>query len=119
MTMRIEKAASGTRQPGHYPVGQAPVGLWEGGSRRRQVRVQTASEHPTVEAVGMITGTHAIIFAEDADRGRAPSSGTSSGFPPSMPTTAGSSSSSRPPSSASIPKTVGTAREVPASSWWA
>jgi hypothetical protein len=29
MTARIEKMASG-RQPGHYPVGQAPVGLWEG-----------------------------------------------------------------------------------------
>ncbi len=30
MTKRMEKATSGTRQPGHYPVGQAPVGLWEG-----------------------------------------------------------------------------------------
>ncbi len=30
MTARIEKAASGERQPGHYRVGQAPVGLWEG-----------------------------------------------------------------------------------------
>ncbi len=29
MTKRIEKMASG-RQPGHYPVGGAPVGLWDG-----------------------------------------------------------------------------------------
>ena len=29
MTARIEKMSSG-RQPGHYPVGKAPVGLWEG-----------------------------------------------------------------------------------------
>jgi len=29
MTARIEKMASG-RQPGHYPVGKAPVGLWDG-----------------------------------------------------------------------------------------
>jgi len=26
----MEKATSGTRQPGHYRLGQAPVGLWEG-----------------------------------------------------------------------------------------
>jgi hypothetical protein len=30
MTARIEKAAAGERQPGHYRVGRAPVGLWEG-----------------------------------------------------------------------------------------
>jgi hypothetical protein len=30
MQKRLEKAASGRRQPGHYAVGQAPVGLWEG-----------------------------------------------------------------------------------------
>ncbi len=30
MTTRMEKATSGRRQPGHYRVGQAPVGLWEG-----------------------------------------------------------------------------------------
>jgi hypothetical protein len=30
MTKRMEKATSGKRQPGHYRVGQAPVGLWEG-----------------------------------------------------------------------------------------
>lgn len=30
MKARIEKAASGERQPGHYRVGQAPVGLWDG-----------------------------------------------------------------------------------------
>jgi hypothetical protein len=30
MQKRIERAAAGGRQPGHYPVGQAPVGLWEG-----------------------------------------------------------------------------------------
>jgi hypothetical protein len=29
MQKRLEKAASGERQPGHYRVGQAPVGLWE------------------------------------------------------------------------------------------
>jgi hypothetical protein len=30
MTKRMEKAISGERQPGHYRVGQAPVGLWDG-----------------------------------------------------------------------------------------
>ena len=30
MQQRLEKATSGQRQPGHYPLGQAPVGLWEG-----------------------------------------------------------------------------------------
>jgi hypothetical protein len=30
MQLRLEKGASGKRQPGHYPVGEAPVGLWEG-----------------------------------------------------------------------------------------
>jgi hypothetical protein len=30
MQQRLEKAASGKRQPGHYRVGQAPVGLWDG-----------------------------------------------------------------------------------------
>jgi hypothetical protein len=30
MQKRLERAASGQRQPGHYRVGQAPVGLWEG-----------------------------------------------------------------------------------------
>jgi hypothetical protein len=30
MQLRMEKAMSKERQPGHYPVGQAPVGLWEG-----------------------------------------------------------------------------------------
>jgi hypothetical protein len=29
MKARIEKMGSG-RQPGHYPVGKAPVGLWDG-----------------------------------------------------------------------------------------
>ncbi len=29
MTARMEKMGSG-RQPGHYPVGSAPVGLWDG-----------------------------------------------------------------------------------------
>ena len=29
MKARIEKMGSG-RQPGHYPVGEAPVGLWDG-----------------------------------------------------------------------------------------
>jgi hypothetical protein len=28
--VRIEKAMSGGRQPGHYRVGGAPVGLWNG-----------------------------------------------------------------------------------------
>ncbi len=27
---RLEKATSGERQPGHYRLGEAPVGLWEG-----------------------------------------------------------------------------------------
>jgi hypothetical protein len=30
MRLRLERAASGKRQPGHYPLGGAPVGLWEG-----------------------------------------------------------------------------------------
>ena len=30
MQKRLEKAASGKRQPGHYRLGEAPVGLWEG-----------------------------------------------------------------------------------------
>ena len=30
MQGRIERAASGGRQPGHFRVGEAPVGLWEG-----------------------------------------------------------------------------------------
>ena len=30
MQKRLEKATSGQRQPGHYRLGQAPVGLWEG-----------------------------------------------------------------------------------------
>jgi hypothetical protein len=30
MQQRLERSASGTRQPGHYRVGQAPVSLWEG-----------------------------------------------------------------------------------------
>jgi len=30
MKTRMEVATSGKRQPGHYRVGQAPVGLWEG-----------------------------------------------------------------------------------------
>jgi hypothetical protein len=30
MQGRLERAASGERQPGHYPVGGAPVGLWDG-----------------------------------------------------------------------------------------
>jgi hypothetical protein len=30
MKTRMEKATSGKRQPGHYRVGEAPVGLWEG-----------------------------------------------------------------------------------------
>jgi hypothetical protein len=30
MQKRMEKGTSGQRQPGHYRVGQAPVGLWEG-----------------------------------------------------------------------------------------
>ncbi len=30
MQRRLERAASGERQSGHYPVGGAPVGLWEG-----------------------------------------------------------------------------------------
>jgi hypothetical protein len=30
MTERIERATSGQRQPGHYRVGEAPVGLWDG-----------------------------------------------------------------------------------------
>ena len=30
MQKRLEKGTSGKRQPGHYRVGQAPVGLWEG-----------------------------------------------------------------------------------------
>jgi hypothetical protein len=30
MQQRIEKAAAHERAPGHYPVGQAPVGLWDG-----------------------------------------------------------------------------------------
>ena len=30
MQKRLEKSTSGRRQPGHYRVGQAPVGLWEG-----------------------------------------------------------------------------------------
>ncbi len=30
MQQRIERAASGGRQPGHFAVGNAPVGLWEG-----------------------------------------------------------------------------------------
>ncbi|MGB7050043.1 MAG: nuclear transport factor 2 family protein [Acidimicrobiales bacterium] len=30
MRQRLERAASGTRQPGHFPLGGAPVGLWEG-----------------------------------------------------------------------------------------
>ena len=30
MQQRIEKFASGRRQPGHYRVGEAPAGLWEG-----------------------------------------------------------------------------------------
>ena len=30
MKTRMEAATSGKRQPGHYRVGQAPVGLWEG-----------------------------------------------------------------------------------------
>jgi hypothetical protein len=29
MQERIERAMSGERLPGHYPLGQAPVGLWE------------------------------------------------------------------------------------------
>ena len=29
MKARIEKMGAG-RQPGHYPVGKAPVGLWDG-----------------------------------------------------------------------------------------
>ena len=33
MQKRLEKSASGKRQPGHYRVGQAPVDLWEGVSR--------------------------------------------------------------------------------------
>ncbi len=30
MRARIERGAAGGRPPGHYPVGKAPVGLWEG-----------------------------------------------------------------------------------------
>jgi hypothetical protein len=30
MTKRIERATAGERQPGHFRVGGAPVGLWEG-----------------------------------------------------------------------------------------
>ncbi|MGO9029190.1 MAG: nuclear transport factor 2 family protein [Acidimicrobiales bacterium] len=30
MQARIEKAAGHQRAPGHYPVGKAPVGLWDG-----------------------------------------------------------------------------------------
>ena len=30
MQQRIERAVGGERQPGHYRVGGAPVGLWEG-----------------------------------------------------------------------------------------
>jgi hypothetical protein len=30
MQRRIERIGSGERQPGHYRVGEAPVGLWEG-----------------------------------------------------------------------------------------
>jgi hypothetical protein len=30
MRLRLERATSGTRQPGHYPLGGAAVGLWEG-----------------------------------------------------------------------------------------
>jgi len=30
MQKRLEKAASGERQPGHYRPGGAPVGLWDG-----------------------------------------------------------------------------------------
>ena len=30
MTNRIERVAAGERQPRHYRVGEAPVGLWEG-----------------------------------------------------------------------------------------
>jgi len=30
MQRRIETLSSGVRQPGHYPVGGAPVGLWDG-----------------------------------------------------------------------------------------
>ena len=30
MQRRLERAASGERQPGHFAVGAAPVGLWEG-----------------------------------------------------------------------------------------
>ncbi len=30
MQKRLEKAASGGRQPGHYRPGEAPVGLWDG-----------------------------------------------------------------------------------------
>jgi len=29
MQARIERAMSGERLPGHYPLGQGPVGLWE------------------------------------------------------------------------------------------
>ena len=29
MTRRMERAMTGERLPGHYPVGKAPVGLWE------------------------------------------------------------------------------------------
>jgi hypothetical protein len=29
MQKRMERAMSGERLPGHYPLGQAPVGLWE------------------------------------------------------------------------------------------
>jgi hypothetical protein len=29
MQQRIERAMSGERLPGHYPLGRAPVGLWE------------------------------------------------------------------------------------------
>ena len=29
MQQRIERAVSGERLPGHYRLGEAPVGLWE------------------------------------------------------------------------------------------
>jgi hypothetical protein len=29
MQQRMERAMSGERLPGHYPLGEAPVGLWE------------------------------------------------------------------------------------------
>ena len=29
MTRRMERAMSGERLPGHYRLGEAPVGLWE------------------------------------------------------------------------------------------